>query len=94
MMGGHSKWNVLGDTEISSAMPQVFGGVPEVKAGLCYSDVAAVWRKWNPVFWLGIRLYGYLGETNRARAVTLQERRPAGGLLRRWVTPVLRRLTG
>jgi tRNA(adenine34) deaminase len=87
MMGGHSKWNVLGDTEISRAMPQVFGGVPEVIAGLCYRDVAAVWRKWNPVIWFGIRLYGCLGETSHVSALTLQQRRPAGGVLRRWFTP-------
>ena len=34
MMGGFSKWNVLGDNEISNVMPQVFGDAPEVAAGL------------------------------------------------------------
>ena len=34
MMGGFSKWNVLGDNEISNVMPEVFGDKPEVAAGL------------------------------------------------------------
>src|SRR3954466_3167478 len=41
MMGGLSKWNVLGDHEISNVMPQVFGDIPEVSAGLLYSEAAA-----------------------------------------------------
>jgi tRNA(adenine34) deaminase len=62
MMGGLSKWNVLGDHEISNVMPQVFGDIPEVSAGLLYSEAASVWRKWNPLFWLGIRFRGCLAE--------------------------------
>jgi tRNA(adenine34) deaminase len=34
MMGGVSKWNILRDTEISNTIPEVFGSVPEVIAGL------------------------------------------------------------
>src|SRR5690242_9030198 len=62
MMGGLSKWNVLGDDELADAMPVVFGERPEVAAGLHYCDAAAVWRKWNPAIWLGIRLRGCLAE--------------------------------
>jgi tRNA(adenine34) deaminase len=62
MMGGLSKWNVLGDHEISNVMPQIFGDIPEVSAGLLYSEAASVWRKWNPVFWFGIRFRGCLAE--------------------------------
>jgi tRNA(adenine34) deaminase len=62
MMGGLSKWNVLGDNEISNVMPQVFGDTPEVFAGLLYREAAAVWRAWNPIFWLGIRFRGCLAE--------------------------------
>src|SRR6476469_8536509 len=38
MMGGFSKWNVLGDNEISNVMPEVFGEKPEVAAGVLYSE--------------------------------------------------------
>jgi tRNA(adenine34) deaminase len=77
MMGGFSKWNVLGDNEISNAMPEVFGDKPELLAGLHYREAAAVWQKWNPVFWLGIRLRGCLAEPAQDNtAVMLQVRRP------------------
>jgi tRNA(adenine34) deaminase len=62
MMGGLSKWNVLGDNEISNVMPEVFGDAPEVAAGLQYREAAAVWRRWNPVFWLAIRFRGCLAD--------------------------------
>jgi tRNA(adenine34) deaminase len=85
-MGGFSKWNVLGDNEISHVMPEVFGDKPEVAAGLYYREAAAVWRKWNPVFWLGIRFRGCLADPAQDDAtVTLQvrhlERRPLRPLL-------------
>ena len=63
MMGGFSKWDVLRDTEISNVMPEAFGDIPEVSAGLMYREAAAVWRNWNPIIWLAIRFRGCLAET-------------------------------
>ncbi|MSP44899.1 MAG: nucleoside deaminase [Xanthobacteraceae bacterium] len=84
MMGGLSKWNVLGDNEISNVMPQVFGDRPEVSAGLLYGEAAAVWRAWNPIFWLGIRFRGCLAEAPHESAYrTLQTGAPERGLFRR-----------
>jgi len=61
VMGGLSKWNVLRDPELSRAMPEVFGPVPEVIAGLLRREAENVWLKWNPLYWSAIRLGGYLG---------------------------------
>jgi tRNA(adenine34) deaminase len=84
MMGGFSKWNVLGDNEISNIMPQVFGDTPEVAAGLHYREAAAVWRKWNPIFWIGIRFRGCLAEPATAGAhLMLQVRHAKPRPLRR-----------
>jgi tRNA(adenine34) deaminase len=84
MMGGFSKWNVLGDNEISNVMPQVFGEAPEVAAGLQYREAAAVWRSWNPVFWLGIRFRGCLADPAKDDAhLTLQVRQRNRRPLRR-----------
>jgi tRNA(adenine34) deaminase len=89
MMGGFSKWNVLGDNEISNVMPEIFGEAPEVAAGLHYREAAAVWRKWNPVFWLGIRLRGCLAEpADDDSALTLQRRPPDRNVLRRLLAPL------
>jgi len=84
MMGGFSKWNVLGDNEISNVMPEVFGDAPEVAAGLQYREAAEVWRKWNPVFWLGIRFRGCLADPAKDDAhLTLQARQRNRRPLRR-----------
>ena len=84
MMGGLSKWNVLGDNEISNVMPEVFGDEPEVAAGLQYREAAAVWRKWNPVFWLGISFRGCLADpANDDANLTLQVRQRNRRPLRR-----------
>ena len=86
MMGGLSKWNVLGDNEISNVMPEVFGDAPEVAAGLQYREAAAVWRKWNPVFWLAIRFRGCLVDPAKDDAhLTLQVRQRNRRPLRRLV---------
>jgi tRNA(adenine34) deaminase len=61
MMGGLSKWNVLRDTELSHAMPEVFGPVPEIVGGLSRSEAEKVWEIWNPLFWAVIKRRGYLG---------------------------------
>jgi tRNA(adenine34) deaminase len=83
MMGGWSKWNVLGDNEISNAMPEMFGEAPEVAAGLQYREAAAVWRRWNPIFWLGIRFRGCLADpASDDAALMLQGRRSARHPLR------------
>jgi tRNA(adenine34) deaminase len=49
IMGGFSRWNVLRDAEISNAMPEAFGPIPEVVAGLLQREAEKVWRKWNPI---------------------------------------------
>ena len=92
MMGGLSKWNVLGDNEISNVMPQVFGGTPEVAAGLLYREAAAVWRNWNPIYWLGIRFRGCLAEAPHESAYrVLQIRARRRSLLSRLMALVSRR---
>jgi tRNA(adenine34) deaminase len=79
MMGGWSKWNVLGDNEISNVMPEMFGEAPEVAAGLQYREAAAVWRKWNTIFWLGIRFRGCLADPASDDAHLILQARHADG---------------
>jgi len=66
MMGGLSKWNVLRDRQISDAMPEVFGPVPEVIVGLARREAEQVWRQWNPLIWAVIRRRGFLGAEHTA----------------------------
>jgi tRNA(adenine34) deaminase len=58
LMGGSSRWNVLGDEVLSSHMPEVFAPPPDIVAGLLSKEAAHVWRRWNPIIWGIIRLRG------------------------------------
>lgn len=57
-MGGASRWNILRDPEISNVMPEAFGPVPEVIAGLMGREAARVWWMWNPIIWAIVRRRG------------------------------------
>jgi tRNA(adenine34) deaminase len=61
IMGGLSKWNVLRDVQLSHALPEVFGPVPEVIIGLLRQEAEKAWQAWNPVYWAVIKNRGYLG---------------------------------
>ena len=69
MMGGLSKWNVLRDRELSQAMPEAFGPVPEVVTGLLRREAEQVWRSWNPLIWSVIKYRGYLGPEHASEHV-------------------------
>lgn len=58
IMGGLSRWNVLRDAAISNAMPEAFGPIPEIVAGLLQREAEKIWWKWNPVIWGIIKYRG------------------------------------
>src|SRR3954447_23686938 len=61
IMGGHSKWKLLQDKEISSVIPEVFGRVPEIGVTVMREEAEAVWRDWHPLIWKIIRFRGAFG---------------------------------
>jgi len=65
-MGGVSKWNILRDTELSKVMPEAFGPVPEVVAGLMGREAERVWRKRRPLVWAIIRQRGCFAPATEA----------------------------
>lgn len=86
MMGGLSRWNILRDSELSSAMPEVFGSVPEVAAGFMGEEAAKVWHKWNPLVWALIKHRRLLDGDNLTGQELLSAIPPRRGLLRRAFT--------
>ena len=42
IMGGHSRWKVLQDKEISGIIPEVFGRVPEIAGAVMREEAEAV----------------------------------------------------
>jgi tRNA(adenine34) deaminase len=70
LMGGDSKWDVLGDPELAEVMPEAFGESPEVVRGYMRREAEKVWRNWNPLIWGVIRYRGCFGEPPKAEPVT------------------------
>lgn len=84
VMGGLSKWNVLRDPELSRVMPEIFGPVPEVIAGLLQREAETVWATWHPLIWRIIRYRGCFGAETAADYPEYLKAIPArGGWLRR-----------
>jgi tRNA(adenine34) deaminase len=61
LMGGHSRWNVLGDSVIAAEMPEIFGPAPKIVAGFLRKEAERVWWRWNPIVWGIIRLRRVFG---------------------------------
>jgi tRNA(adenine34) deaminase len=62
VMGGLSRWNILRDAGLSDRVPQVFGAVPEVVAGVMHHEAQQAWRDWSPLAFQMIKLRGLLTE--------------------------------
>jgi tRNA(adenine34) deaminase len=48
-MGGLSKWNVLGDSDLNAAMPDVFAPPPEIVVGFMAKEAEQALIEWNPL---------------------------------------------
>jgi tRNA(adenine34) deaminase len=68
-MGGFTKWPILADREISTAMPEVFADPPEVLVGLLRREAEQVWRNWNPLIWGIIKYRGCFGGDHNTPSV-------------------------
>jgi len=55
VMGGFSRWNILNDRDLSTAIPHVFVPPPEVVPGVLADEADAVLRQVAPVVWAFIR---------------------------------------
>ncbi len=73
-MGGLSKWNVLNDSDLSSAMPEVFAPPPEIVCGYMESEVERALIEWNPIIAEVIRRRGLFGSAPRVRTEVLPSR--------------------
>ena len=51
LMGGHSRWKVLTDSNLSSTLPEVFASPPTVLSGYLQDEVQTVFQKRNPLSW-------------------------------------------
>lgn len=87
-MGGVSKWNVLGDEDLSRAMPEVFAPPPEIVCGFMAEEVERALLEWNPLIGTIMMRRGLFGSAPRV-LTQVPQTRPAArrsrvlGILRR-----------
>jgi len=67
LMGGLTKWNVLRDSELSAVLPEAFGGIPEIVAGVLAEEAVRAWKDWNWLGWQVIRGRGCFDEPGAPR---------------------------
>ncbi|HZP79702.1 MAG TPA: nucleoside deaminase [Pseudolabrys sp.] len=70
-MGGVSKWNVLGDADLSKAMPEVYAPPPEIVAGYMEAEVQQALIEWHPLIARIIEHRGLFGSAPRVHAAGL-----------------------
>jgi len=58
VMGGYSRWNILGDALLSSRMPEVFAPPPDIVADFLSDEAAAAFRRSAPMAWAYVRSRG------------------------------------
>ena len=51
VMGGHSRWDILGDELLSSKMPEVFAPPPEIAVDFLSDEAADAFRRAAPIAW-------------------------------------------
>jgi tRNA(adenine34) deaminase len=64
-MGGLSKWNVLADNDLNTAMPEVFSPPPEIVAGFMAKEAEQALVAWNPLIAEVIKRRGLFGAAPR-----------------------------
>jgi tRNA(adenine34) deaminase len=76
LMGGHSRWNILSDAELSNLLPEVFQPAPEIVSGFLQSEVEALFKQWDPLIWHIIKARGIF--VADARVSVVASPAPAG----------------
>lgn len=67
-MGGVSKWNILGDHDISSEIPEVFAPPPVIVSGYMAEEAEKALVEWNPMIARIIAARGLFGTAPRVIA--------------------------
>jgi tRNA(adenine34) deaminase len=90
-MGGVSKWNVLGDEDLSRALPEVFAPPPEIVAGFMARDAEQALLDWNPLIAKIMEKRGLFGVSPRVVISAAGEHLPRERALLRRAMRYLRR---
>ncbi len=75
-MGGMTKWNILGDTDLSTSMPEVYAPPPEIVSGYMEKEVEQALIDWHPLIARIIRHRGLFGSAPRVHMDVVPARPP------------------
>jgi tRNA(adenine34) deaminase len=65
IMGGVSRWDILGDRKLSDSMPEIFAPPPAVLPRFLFKEGDATLRRSSPVAWAFMRARGLLETPSR-----------------------------
>jgi tRNA(adenine34) deaminase len=87
-MGGTTKWNILADTDLSQAMPEVYAPPPEIVSGFMEEEVEQALIDWNPLIARVIKHRALFGSASRVHTQVLS---PQARQHESWLVRFLRR---
>jgi tRNA(adenine34) deaminase len=92
LTGGLTRWNILADTKLSNALPEVFAPPPEIVPGFMREEIESAIARRVPLAWEFIRARNIFGGPVPAQILTHETAQRRGGFrrhamsfLRRWV---------
>lgn len=89
-MGGVSKWNILGDEDLSNSLPDVFAPPPEIVSGFMAKAAEDALIQWNPLIAGIIKQRGLFGSAPLAVTGAMQKYRSHRQNLRTRILQFLR----
>jgi tRNA(adenine34) deaminase len=60
IMGGVSRWNILGDETLSRRIPFLFRAPPQIASGVLAQEAERAWHDWNPIVWRLIKMRRFM----------------------------------
>ena len=92
LTGGVTRWNILTDTKLSNALPEVFAPPPEIVPGFMREEIKSAIARRVPLAWEFIRARNIFGGPVPAQILTPETVQGRGGIrqhvmsfLRRWL---------
>jgi tRNA(adenine34) deaminase len=90
VMGGFSRWNILGDDALSSTIAEAFAAPPEIHAGFLAEEADTALRRAAPLMWAVTRARGvFRPEVDTSR---VEQARLNGGARRNFREYMMRML--
>ncbi len=91
VMGGYSRWNILGDERMSGAMPDVFAPPPVILPHFLADEADRALREASLIFWTGARSRGLLRLGTPPEGIEAERRIRLGAIVRETTMRALRR---